>query len=44
MSQLENNALVDEFTEKEIKDAIFKMENIKSLGLYGFPAEFYQVF
>nr|AAP04197.1 hypothetical protein [Oryza sativa Japonica Group] len=44
VSLLENEALTQEFTEKEIKEAIFQMEHNKALGPDGFPAEFYQVF
>ena len=44
VSSLENNALVNEFTEKEIKDAVFQMEHNKAPGPDGFPVEFYQVF
>ena len=41
LTQEENNILVAEFTEKEVKDAIFQMELNKSPGPDGFPAEFY---
>ncbi|KAK1692257.1 hypothetical protein QYE76_008954 [Lolium multiflorum] len=44
LTQEENNILVAEFTEKEVKDAIFQMELNKSPGPDGFPAEFYQTF
>nr|ABA92062.1 hypothetical protein LOC_Os11g11010 [Oryza sativa Japonica Group] len=44
VSQLENNALVQDFSEEEIKDATFQMEHNKASGPDGFPAEFYQVF
>nr|CAE01835.2 OSJNBa0064M23.8 [Oryza sativa Japonica Group] len=44
VSQLENEALIQEFTKKEIKEAIFQMEHNKAPGPDGFPAEFYQVF
>nr|AAO00696.1 retrotransposon protein, putative, unclassified [Oryza sativa Japonica Group]AAP54694.1 retrotransposon protein, putative, unclassified [Oryza sativa Japonica Group] len=44
VSQLENEALTQEFTEDEIKKAIFQMEHNKAPGPDGFPAEFYQVF
>nr|CAE05084.3 OSJNBa0009K15.4 [Oryza sativa Japonica Group] len=44
VSQLENEALTQEFTENEIKEAIFQMEHNKAPGPDGFPAEFYQVF
>lgn len=38
----ENNILVAEFTEKEVKDAIFQMVLNNAPGPDGFPAEFYQ--
>jgi hypothetical protein len=44
VSQLENEALIQEFTGKEIKEAIFQMEHNKAPGPDGFSAEFYQVF
>jgi len=44
VSQLENEFLCDEFSEKEIRDAVFQMEHNKSPGPDGFPAEFYQFF
>nr|AAL77136.1 Putative non-LTR retroelement reverse transcriptase [Oryza sativa Japonica Group]AAP52241.1 retrotransposon protein, putative, unclassified [Oryza sativa Japonica Group] len=44
VSQLENEALTKDFTENEVKDAIFQMEHNKAPGPDGFPAEFYQVF
>ena len=40
----ENRSLVEEFTEKEVRDAIFQMKHNKAPGPYGFPVEFYQVF
>jgi hypothetical protein len=40
----ENEALVAEFSEKEVRDAIFQMKHNKAPGPDGFPAEFYQVF
>jgi hypothetical protein len=33
-----------EFTEKEVKEAIFQIEHNKALGPDVFPVEFYQVF
>jgi hypothetical protein len=33
-----------EFSEKEVRDAIFQMKHNKAPGPDGFPAEFYQVF
>lgn len=44
VSDLENPLLTDEFTEKEVREAIFQMEHNKAPGLDGFPAEFYQYF
>ena len=44
MSQIENEFLCDEFSEKEIRDAVFQMELNKAPGPDGFPAEFYQFF
>ena len=44
VSHFENKALTQQFTEKEIKEAIFQMEHNKAPGPDGFPAEFYQVF
>jgi hypothetical protein len=40
----ENGLLVENFTEEEVKRAVFQMEHNKSPGLDGFQAEFYQVF
>jgi 16S rRNA C967 or C1407 C5-methylase (RsmB/RsmF family) len=37
----ENEALVAEFLEKEVRDAIFQMKHNKVPGSDGFPAEFY---
>jgi hypothetical protein len=34
----ENRILIEEFTEEEVKKAIFQMEHNKALGLDGFPA------
>ena len=44
MSQIENEFLCDEFSEKEIRDAVFQMEHNKAPGPDGFPADFYQFF
>ncbi len=44
VSLLENDALTQPFSEKEIKEAIFQMEHNNAPGPDGFPAEFYQVF
>jgi hypothetical protein len=39
----ENDALTGEFTEEEIKSALFQMEKNKATGPDGFPIEFFQV-
>ncbi|WVZ93196.1 hypothetical protein U9M48_039196 [Paspalum notatum var. saurae] len=44
VTEEENNFLVPPFTEKEVKEAVFQMEQNKSPGPDGFPVEFYQVF
>ena len=44
VSQEENDVIVSEFTEAEVREAVFQMEHNKALGPDGFPAEFYQVF
>ena len=44
VSQEENDLLTCEFTEAELRDAVFQMEHNKAPSPYGFPAEFYQVF
>ena len=44
VSQLENEALTEQFTEVEVRAAIFQMNHNKAPGPDGFPAEFYQVF
>jgi len=44
VSQEENDVLISEFTETEVKDAVFQMEHNKAPGPDGFPVEFYQVF
>ena len=44
VSEEENKMLIDEFTEKEVREAIFQMKHNKAPGPDGFPAEFYQVF
>jgi hypothetical protein len=36
--------LVAEFSEKEIREAVFQMKHNKAPGPDGFPVEFYQVF
>ena len=44
VSQMENEFLIDQFTEEEVRTAIFQMESNKAPGPNGFPPEFYQVF
>jgi hypothetical protein len=44
VSTEENELLTAEFSEKEVRDAIFQMKHNKVPGPDGFPAEFYQVF
>jgi hypothetical protein len=44
VSDEENEILIADFTENEVKEAVFKMEHNKSPGPDGFLAEFYQVF
>ena len=44
MLDLENDILTAEFSEKEVKEAVFQMEHNSVPGPDGFPAEFYQVF
>jgi hypothetical protein len=44
VSSEENESLIADFTENEVREAIFQMEHNKALGPDGFPAEFYQVF
>jgi len=44
VSPEENDILVANFTESEVREAIFQMEHNKAPGPDGFPAEFYQVF
>jgi mannosylglycoprotein endo-beta-mannosidase len=44
VSDEENEVLIAEFTENEVREAIFQMEHNKAPGPDGFPAEFYQVF
>jgi mannosylglycoprotein endo-beta-mannosidase len=40
----ENNLLTTEYSEEEVRKAIFQMEHNKALGPDGFPDEFYQTF
>jgi len=44
VSILENEFLTTNFTEDEVRTAVFQMEHNKAPGLDGFPLEFYQVF
>ncbi|WVZ94415.1 hypothetical protein U9M48_040308, partial [Paspalum notatum var. saurae] len=44
VSELENNILTAQFSEEEVKEAIFSMEHNKAPGPDSFPAEFYQVY
>jgi len=44
VSPEENVVLISEFTESEVRDAVFQMEHNKAPGPDGFPIEFYQVF
>jgi hypothetical protein len=43
VSEEENDVLVAEFTEAEVREAVFQMEHNKAPRPDGFPAEFYQV-
>ena len=40
----ENSMLTEQFTEKEVLDAIFQLKHNKAPAPDGFPGEFYQVF
>jgi hypothetical protein len=44
VSREENEILTREFTESEVREAVFQMEHNKAPGPDGFPVEFYQVF
>lgn len=44
VSDLENSFLTCQFTEEEIRRALFQMEHNRAPGPDGFPAEFFQVF
>jgi hypothetical protein len=44
VTDTESEMLVAEFSEKEIREAIFQMKHNKAPGPDGSPAEFYQVF
>jgi hypothetical protein len=41
ISAEDNEKLIAQFCEKEVKDAIFQMKHNKAPGLDGFPVEFY---
>jgi hypothetical protein len=42
VSELENEMLIQSFSEEEVRKAVFQMEHNKAPGPDGFPAEFYQ--
>jgi hypothetical protein len=44
VSHLENEILIEDFTGKEVREAIFQMKHNKAPGPDGFPIEFYHVF
>ena len=44
VTQEENDVLVAEFTETEVREVVFQLEHNKATGPDGFPVEFYQVF
>jgi hypothetical protein len=44
VSPEENDTLTSNFSEIEVRNAVFQMEHNKAPGPDGFPAEFYQVF
>jgi hypothetical protein len=44
VSPEENESLIVDFTEYEVREVIFQMEYNKAPGPDGFPTEFYQVF
>jgi hypothetical protein len=44
VSDAENNFLTAEYSEEEVRKAIFQIEHNKAPGPDGFPAEFYQTF
>ena len=44
VSQKENDALISQFTEIEVRDNVFQMEHNKAPGPDGFLVKFYQVF
>ena len=44
INEEENKLLIEEFTEKEVREAIFQMKHNKPPGPDDFSTEFYQVF
>jgi hypothetical protein len=44
VTDTESEMLVDEFSEKKIKETVFQMKHNKTPGPVGFSVEFYQVF
>jgi hypothetical protein len=44
VSAIENDLLIANFTEEEVREAIFQMVHNKAPGPDGFPPKFYQVF
>jgi hypothetical protein len=44
VSAQENESLIADFTENEVRESIFQMKHNKAPGPDGFLAEFYQVF
>jgi hypothetical protein len=44
VTQEENDELVAEFTEAEVREAVFQLEYNEAPRPDSFPAEFYQVF
>jgi hypothetical protein len=43
VSDEENEIIIADFNENEVREAVFQMEHNKSPGPDGFPVEFYQV-
>jgi hypothetical protein len=44
VSNEENELLVAQFSEEEVRDALFQIKHNTALGPDSFPSEFYQVF
>lgn len=44
VSEVENEVLIEAFSEKEVKEAFFEMEYNKAPGPDGFPTEYFQHF